>query len=466
MPLHLYNTLSKKREAFSADGPVGLYSCGPTVYASPQIGNLRAYVFSDTLRRTLEAFGHTVTQVINITDVGHLTTDADAGEDKLQKSATQRGANVWDIARMFEDEFVSALSAMHCLAPHHLPRATEHIQEQADMIEALHKKGFTYVTDDGIYFDTSKDAHYGCLSGQHTEDKKTGARVVENMQKKHPADFALWKFCVGANATHAMRWENPLGIEGEGFPGWHIECSAMSAKYLGVPFHIHTGGVDHIPVHHENELAQTRGACGHTLAHIWMHCNFLTVEGGKMSKSLGNLFTLSDLATRGFSPADFRYLCLSASYQSQLDFTWTAMEGAKAGLLKLTRFAASCTEKAEGAGRVIPEKKEEALEAVGDNLNTPKLLAVMHSCADISSKADALATLYALDDIAGLNLKHAVTHSLPIAPTAEQKTALTKRAAFRQEGDYAAADVIREDFLKEGIRIEDGPQGSQTLYKA
>ena len=288
--LQLWNTRTRALEPFVPLRPplVGMYSCGPTVYGALTLGNWRKYVNDDVLDRTLRFLGYTVTHVTNITDVGHLVGDGDVGDDKVEREATKRAKTAWDVAREYEQLFVDGLEAFHIHRPEALPRATDHIPEQIALIEELERKGFTYRTSDGIYFDTAAFPTYGALSGQKLEEKEAGARVEVNSEKRHASDFALWKFSPEGTQRH-MEWPSPWGI---GFPGWHIECSAMSVQYLGQPFDIHTGGVDHIPVHHENEIAQSEAATGVPLARCWVHSEFLLVDGGRMGKSLGNGYTI------------------------------------------------------------------------------------------------------------------------------------------------------------------------------
>ncbi|MEK9131139.1 MAG: cysteine--tRNA ligase, partial [Patescibacteria group bacterium] len=330
--IHLYNTLTRQEDDFQPikPGHVGIYSCGPTVYGFAHIGNLRAFTIADVLCRTLRANGLEVKQVMNITDVGHLVGDGDDGEDKMIVAMKREGKSAWDIAKFYTDAFFHDVALINIVPATEYPRATEHIAEQIAMLKDLEKNGFTYRTSDGIYFDTSKLPDYGKLSRQKSEDKKAGARV-DLGEKKNATDFALWKFSP-MNEKREMEWDSPWGV---GFPGWHLECSAMSKKYLGVPFDIHTGGVDHIAVHHENEIAQTQGVDGVLEANVWMHNEFLTVDGGKMSKSLGNLYVMQDVRDHNIDPLALRYLFLVAHYRTKLNFTWEALEGAQNALHKL-----------------------------------------------------------------------------------------------------------------------------------
>lgn len=372
--MKLYNTLSRSKEEFIPikPGKAGMYSCGPTVYNYAHIGNMRTYVFMDVLRRTLEAYGYKVKSVMNITDVGHLTSDADEGEDKMARAAQEQKKTPWEIAQYYTDVFFKDLQALNIKRPNLTPKATEHIKEMLDFVQALAARGYGYETDDGIYFDISKFPDYGKLSGNDLEAQLAGARVEVNQQKRHPADFALWK---KAPKEHIMQWESPWGM---GYPGWHIECSAMSRKYLGDTFDLHTGGVDHIPVHHENEIAQSEALLGHPAVHYWMHGEFMMVDGGKMSKSLGNTYTISDLISRGYSPLAFRYLCLNAHYRSKLNFTWEAMSGAQVSYIRLLEgaYRHKNAPSSPQAALLAQDAWEQFLEAAGDDLNIPKALGV------------------------------------------------------------------------------------------
>ena len=323
MAIYLYNTLTRNRDLFESiqEGKVHMYSCGPTVYWFAHVGNLRTYIFSDILHRLFLYHGFDVVFVMNITDVGHLTDDADAGEDKMLLAMRREGKTAYEIAQFYTNSFFEDLGRLHILPASIYPRATDHIKEQVEMIRSLEQNGFTYRTSDGIYFDTSRLTSYGMLSRQRAEEKQTGIRVNIG-EKRSGTDFALWKFSP-TDKQREMEWDSPWG---KGFPGWHIECSAMSKKYLGIPFDIHTGGVDHIAVHHENEIAQTQGAQGCLEARFWMHADFLQVDGGKMSKSLGNLYTLDDLEKKGIHPLAYRYFVLQAHYRSKLNFTFEGLQ--------------------------------------------------------------------------------------------------------------------------------------------
>ncbi|GBD34803.1 Cysteine--tRNA ligase [bacterium HR35] len=458
MDLYLFNTLTRKKEKFRPlkDKIVTMYNCGPTVYERPHIGNLRAYIFADTLRRTLEYNGYKVKQIINITDVGHLTSDADTGEDKIEKSAREKRKTAWEIARYFEKLFKEDIKKLNIKTPFKFPRATEHIKEMIELIKILEKKGYTYKISDGIYFDTSKFKNYGELSGLKKKQLLAGARVEFNPEKRNPTDFALWKFSP-KDVKRQMEWPSPWGI---GFPGWHIECSAMSMKYLGKTIDIHTGGIDHIDVHHTNEIAQSEAATGKKFVNYWLHVNFLRVEGEKMSKSLGNIITLEDIEKRGFHSLAYRYLVLTAHYRSEMNFTWQAMESAQNAynllLETISSFKLSVNlHKSASVQRSSVSK--EILKIINDDLDTPRLIAklweVLRSDEDLGYKK--IFVLEA-DKVLGLKLKEFLQkQKLP----AEIKKKILLREKLRREGKWQEADKIREEVLKAGYKVEDTKQG-------
>ena len=336
--MKLYNTLTKQLEPFTPQDPARttVYTCGPTVYDYPHIGNWFTFIRYDILVRTLMANQQTVAWVMNITDVGHLVSDADDGEDKLEKGAKREGKTAWDIAKFYGDYFVNAIDRLNFVKPTHLPRATDHIQEQIELIRLLESKGFTYQIDDGIYFDTSKFPTYGDFAQLDLDELQAGARVEHNPQKHQPTDFALWKFSP-SDAQRDMEWDSPWG---KGFPGWHLECSAMSMKYLGETLDIHSGGIDHIPVHHTNEIAQSEAATGKPFAHYWMHTNHILINDEKIAKSTGNGITLEDIEGKGFSMEDLRLHVLESHYRSQSRFSWDSLAAAHNRLLDYKAMAA------------------------------------------------------------------------------------------------------------------------------
>jgi cysteinyl-tRNA synthetase len=374
--MRLYNTLTHTISEFEPlDGKiVKMYACGPTVYDYAHIGHLRKYIGDDILRRTLEREWE-VKHVMNVTDVGHLTSDADSGEDKMEKGAKKFGKTVLEVARLFEDDFLKSISLVNVLKPTVIARATEHIADQIALIEELVVKGFTYKTPQAIYFNVSKFPDYTKLSKQDLDDKIAGVRqeVVVDSQKKNPADFALWFFTTGKFANHVLRWSSPWG---EGFPGWHIECSAMAMRYLGPTIDIHTGGVDHISVHHTNEIAQSECATGQEFVRFFIHHEFLRVDGEKMSKSLGNIYTLKDLKDKGFSPLAFRYLTFQTHYRAEMNFTWEALVSATSALTKIYEAASIFTEIHKDADI---EYERDFFEALNHDLNMPKALSNLRS---------------------------------------------------------------------------------------
>ncbi len=456
MPLKLFNTFSRTVEEFQPLNPpkVGFYGCGPTVYDQAHIGNLRAYVFDDILRRTLIRDGYQVTFAMNITDVGHLTSDADEGEDKLEKGAKREKLSVWDVAEKYTALFKQDLAALNIAEPDQWLRATDNIPEQIALIQKLEQKGFTYRTSDGMYYDTSKFKNYGKLARLNLEGQKEGARVEVNEEKRNPSDFALWKFSP-KEEKREMEWESPWGI---GFPGWAIECSAMSMKALGETFDIHTGGVDHIPVHHTNEIAQSEGATGKPFVKYWVHNEFLLVDDGKMAKSLGNAYTLDDLRQKGFSPLAFRYYCLGAHYRSKLNFTWAGMQASQTALDQLTVRAIALGD-ADGEGAVEYEQK--FFEAVNNDLATPQALAVMwdmlkSSVPDLMKKT----SLLRMDEILGLGLAVAKRETIDIP--IDVQVLLDERQEARLGKDWKKSDDLRKQIAAAGFSVKDTANGQDV----
>lgn len=432
------------------------------MYDRVHIGNLRAFTFEDVLQRVLMLEGYSVKRVMNITDVGHLVGDADDGADKMQQRATKIGKTAWEIAREYETSFREDIQALHILTPEFLPRATDHIQEQIELVQLLEAKGFTYRTSDGIYFDTAKLPAYGKLSGQKLEDKEAGARIEVNQEKRNGTDFALWKFSpVGEKRD--MEWESPWGI---GFPGWHLECSAMAVKYLGQPFDIHCGGVDHIAVHHENEIAQSEAAFEKPLANYWLHNEFITVDGQKMSKSLGNGYTLKDIQEHGLDPIAFRYFCLGAHYRSKLNFTWEALQAAQNALQKIQRWVMDYKKQATRAGESADEATlADFRAALQEDLNTSKTLALVHGLLSGSTLSPDVvyATLVKMDEVLGLGVANweAKEEVIP----AEIQTLFEARQAARASKQWAESDRLRDELKVQGWLVEDNVGGG-SLRKA
>lgn len=460
--LKLWNTLHRELETFVPVQPphVGIYNCGPTVYNPVTLGNWRAYLAVDVLHRVLTFDGYDVRHVMNITDVGHLVGDGDEGEDKVEREAAKRGMDAWQLARFHEQNFLRDMERVNMVTPNVLPRATEHIAEQIAIVKQLEDRGHTYRTSDGIYFDTSTLPSYGSLSGQRLEEKEAGARVVFNEEKRHGSDFALWKFSPAQDTgvKRQMEWESPWGI---GFPGWHIECSAMSVKYLGQPFDIHCGGMDLIPVHHENEIAQTVAATGSPLANYWLHNEFLLVDGGRMGKSQGNAYTLDDVIAKGFSPLAYRYFCFGAHYRSKLNFTWEGLEAASHALKKLSMLALTCL-----VG--TPADQDQAVlgnfrAALDADLNTPQALAVLWEFVKSPAPAQVKgATLLEMDRVLGLRLDTLIGSSPKEAPSMVVAKA-KERLKARQEKDWQRSDVLRDEIRALGWQIEDSGDGTYSL---
>ena len=433
------------------------------MYQRAHIGNLRAYVFEDVLRRTLEHIeGFQVKHVMNITDVGHLVGDEDEGEDKIEKSSRETGKSAWEIAKKYEALFFQDLEQINVEKPSVTPRATEHIPEQIELIKTLEEKGFTYQISDGIYFDTSKLPSYGQLSRQMLDEKQEGARVQINKEKRNPTDFALWKFSTPytlhptPSAKRQMEWPSPWGI---GFPGWHVECSAMSRKELGQPFDIHCGGVDHIPVHHENEIAQSEAAYGIPFVKHWMHVEFLMVEGQKMSKSLNNTFTLDNMRSAGIDPRALRLFFLGASHHTKQNFTWETIKGAQNAFTKLERAVRSWKEPENG----LAQYEERFTKALENDLNTPEALAVLWEMVDSEhDAASKSASFLFMDKVLGLGLDDAVSN--PILIPLDIKKIADDRWEARSKGDWTASDRLRDELSNKGWSVNDGKDG-YTLEK-
>ncbi len=459
MAIFLTNTLGRAKQEFTpiADGKVGIYTCGLTVYGRGHVGNFRAFIFADVLRRMFEASNYAVTHVINITDVGHLVGDGDVGEDKMEVSSKKTGESAWDIAAKFTQLYHDDARKLNLLVPHVEPKATDHIAEQIALVEKMEAKGFTYLTTDGVYFDTSKLADYGKLSGQKLDEKEDGARVTVNTEKRNPSDFALWKFSM-TDAQRQMEWESPWG---KGFPGWHLECSAMSEKYLGVPFDVHTGGVDHIAVHHENEIAQTAAASDALEANYWLHNEFVLIDGGKMSKSLGNVYTLDDIAAKGLDALAYRYFVLGAHYRTQLNFTWEAVTAAQNALNKLVDTVRGWDKPSTpDAARVAA-----FMERAQDDLDTAQGLAMLWDVVhDDALPTDVkAATVLAFDDVLGLALEDVVARPVRVSDDAQKL--IDERVKARDAKDWTRSDALRDQLADMGYRVEDTAEGQRIREK-
>ncbi|HOJ10552.1 MAG TPA: cysteine--tRNA ligase [Clostridiales bacterium] len=467
--MKVYNTLTRKKEEFESiqSGKVRIYSCGPTVYNYAHVGNLRTYVFMDILRRVLKYEGYEFKHVMNITDVGHLVSDADEGEDKLVKTAKEQKKSPWEIADYYTRIFFEDIDSLNIERPEIIAKATEHIKEMLEFVEGLVEMGYGYETSDGIYFDIGKFEGYGKLSGINLEEQLAGARVNVNEEKRHPADFALWK---KAPKGHIMQWPSPWGM---GYPGWHIECSAMGRKYLGDFFDIHTGGVDHIPIHHENEIAQSEALLGKPAVKYWMHGEFLLVDNGKMSKSLGNTYTIADLKKKGFSSLAYRYFCLNAHYRNKLNFTWEAMKAAQVSYDRFLEGALAHKKAINSVpSEVIAAFKKEFEEAITDDLNIPKALGIAWNVVRYDSKSKELYDLLMeFDNVLGLGIDKAEEKALDegkgsydeLSP--EIQELIDKRQKARKEKSWKVADEIRDKLKDMGILLEDTPQGVKAVKR-
>ena len=456
MKIYFYNTLSKEKQEFQPlkGKEVRMYTCGPTVYYFAHIGNLRAYLFMDTLRRVLKYNGYTLKHVMNITDVGHLVSDADEGEDKMLKAARRENKDPYEIANFYMNAFLKDIDKLNIDKPEIIARATEHIDVMEQYVKKIIENGYTYQTEDTIYFDTSKLKNYGILSGKKVEEQKAGARVDFDDNKKNISDFALW---IKAPENHIMKWDTFFG---KCYPGWHLECSAMGYKYLGEEFDIHTGGIDHIPIHHENEIAQAQGFCGKIPARFWMHVNFLTVNGGKMSKSLNNLYTLEDLKEKGYEPLTYRMFNFTSNYRNKINFTWEAMDAAK---IALNRLREGYLKHAEGTA-TIDEKELEELEnrfheAINDDLNMPVAMSVVWDIIKNPNKSkDFQKLLLKFDEVLGLNLKNYQKVESEI-PEEDQKL-VEERNEARKNKNWAESDRIRDILMAKGYTVKDGKEGT------
>lgn len=466
--LRLYNTASRSVELFTL--PVGhdavrIYCCGPTVYHFAHIGNLRTYIFEDILRRGLQYFGFPVKHVVNITDVGHLTSDEDSGEDKMEKGAARTGKSVWEVADFYTQAFLKDIAHLNILQPSVWCKATDHIQEQIALVQKLESKGYTYCTSDGVYFDSSKFPRYADFAKLDIEGLQDGARI-DMGEKRNPTDFALWKFSP-ADTKRAMEWPSPWGI---GFPGWHIECSAMAQKHLGETLDIHCGGTDHIRVHHTNEIAQSECANDKPFARFWMHGEFLRMgDSAKMSKSSGEFLTLDVLIREGFHPMEYRLLALTSHYRNYLNFSFEALENARDSLRSLRKK----TDPLMGQGGSIGSSKardwqEKFREAIGDDLNTPKALGILNlMLKDDLQDYEKSALVRDFDQVLGLGLGEPLTvvREAATVDSAKVEALLAERTAARKNKDFKTSDRIRDELAAMNVMIKDGPQGTAWEVK-
>jgi len=458
--IKLYNTLTRKKQKFVPikKGRVGIYSCGPTVYWNQHIGHMYAYAQWDVLVRFLRWEGYKVKWVMNITDVGHLTSDEDTGEDKMEKGAKREGLTVWQIAEKYIAQFLESMDLLNISRPDVLCRATEHISQQIELIKKIEARGFTYRTKIGLVFDTSKFPDYPKFARLNLKKQLPGARLEVDPEKKSPWDFYLWIY---GRPNHIMQWDSPWG---RGFPGWHIECTAMSTYYLGSQFDIHTGGKEHIPVHHTNEVAQGYGAFGRQTANFWLHNDWLTVKGEKMSKSLGNIYTVQDLVTKGYHPLSFRYLILNSHYRTGLDFTWEALEGAQKAYFRLLDFVRRWQEEGNSKrkdNKLAKKFKDQFRKYLEDDLNIPGALAVVWDLTKSPlPPTNKLDLIFDFDKVLGLKLKEEAERKIIIPEEIEEL--VEKREELRRQKRWAQADEIRQEIKKRGWKIEDKPGGPEV----
>lgn len=466
--MQIYNSKNRKKELIIPinDKQILLYTCGPTVYDSPHIGNWACFLIWDLLVRTLKSEGYEVTRVMNITDVGHLVSDNDEGEDKIQKGANKEGITAWEVAKKYTDEFLAGMEYLHMIKPTYTTKATDYIKEQIRFIEDLEKKGFTYKISDGIYFNTGKFSNYDKFANLNIKDLKEGARVAINEEKINSTDFALWKFSP-KYGKRDMEWESPWGV---GFPGWHIECSAMALSMLGESIDIHTGGIDHIPVHHTNEIAQSEARNNKTYSKYWMHCNHMLIDDHKISKSLNNTYSLEDLRKRGFDADDFRLFVFQGHYKRESHFTWDNMQAIKNRLRRWRRISALIHQSTdEGNKPVVVDKIKSSLKkikkAFGDDLNTPLALKLLDDTLDTIDKLFIITPdvskefknlILCFEELSGINIGVGNISK-------EQESIIMKRFKLRSEKKWAESDVIREKLKNQNIAVED-KENKQRWY--
>ena len=460
MDIILYNTLTRKKETFKPieNKKAKIYSCGPTVYYFAHIGNLRAYLFMDTLRRVLKYNGYELTHAMNITDVGHLVSDADEGEDKMLKAARRENKDPYEIANFYTEKFLADIDSLNISKPEIICKATEHIKEMEHYVQEIIENGYTYETKNTIYFDTAKLDKYGILSNIKIEEQKAGARVDFDQEKKNTTDFALW---IKAPENHLMKWDT---FWGTCYPGWHLECSAMSRKYLGENFDIHTGGIDHIPIHHENEIAQSKGATGKIPSNYWMHCEFLLVNGGKMSKSLNNLYTLKDLEEKGYSPLDYRMFNFSSHYRNKINFTFEAMDAAKSALKRLKEGYKNHVQGNEIIEEnIVLDYENRFLQAINDDLNMPVAMSIVWEVIKNPNKSKQLAYLLKKFDIV-LGLKIDEEEQKVDLPE-EILELIEQRKQAREHKDWNKSDELRDLILTKGYIVKDSKEGMTVEKK-
>jgi len=458
LKIFFYNTLTKTKEEFKPleGNTVRIYTCGPTVYKDATIGNMKSYIFMDTLRRTLKYNGYDLKHAMNITDVGHLVSDGDEGEDKMVKAAKEEKKTPLEIAAFYTEKFLNDFDRLNIYRPEIICKATDHIKEMEEFVQKLLDNGYAYETSTAIYFDVSKLDQYGILSGIDLRNQKAGARVEIDEEKRNPYDFALW---IKAPENHIMKWESPWGLC---YPGWHIECSTMSNKYLGKVFDIHTGGIDLVPTHHENEIAQSKGCTGKVPARFWMHCEFLLIDGGKMSKSLGNAYLVQDIIDKGYEALAFKMMCFTSHYRNKLNFTWDALESSQNALNRLRDGYKKHSEVNEEIEQsIIEEYKTRFQEAINDDLNMPVAMSVIWDVVKNPSKSKQLADLLLdFDKVLGVDIQKEVEEKTLDLPE-EINELIEKRKQARANKDWALSDQIRDELKEKGYMVKDTKEGIQ-----
>ncbi|MBU3146595.1 cysteine--tRNA ligase [Clostridium sp. CF012] len=468
MSFYVYNTLTRNKEEFIPykEGKVGMYTCGPTVYNYAHIGNLRTYIFEDVLKKSLEYANYKVKHVMNVTDVGHLQSDGDEGEDKMALGASREHKTVWEIAKFYEDAFFEDCTKLNIKRPTIVCRATDHIQDMIDLIRKLEEKGYTYVSNGNVYFEIDKFPDYTKLADISIDELKAGSRIEIDPNKKNPLDFVLW-FTNSKFSNQIMQWESPWG---RGFPGWHLECSAMSIKYIGEYLDIHCGGIDHVAIHHTNEVAQSEGALGHKWVKYWMHAEFLVVDSGKMSKSTGDFLTVSKLEEEGYTPLDYRYFCLLSKYRKQLVFSFESLTDAKKGLKKLKERISSVLISVDENDVVSDEKiegyKEKFSTCISDDLNIANAFTVLFDVLkddELSNKEKAI-LIEDFDKVLSLDLMM-VEKGVPGIDEELINNLIIERAEARASKNWARADEIRNEFIAMNIELLDTKEGTTWKVK-
>ena len=459
MYIYLYNTLTRKKDKFDPidKKEVKIYSCGPTVYKDATIGNMRTNLLNDTLRRVLKYNGYELKHVMNITDVGHLVSDGDEGEDKMLKSAREEHKSPLEIAEHYTKLFFRDLERLNIETPEVVCKATDHIKEMLEMVQKIMKNGYAYETSTAIYFDVSKLDKYGILSGINLNDQKAGARVDIDPEKRNPYDFALW---IKAPANHLMKWDSPWGPS---YPGWHIECSAMSTKYLGEEFDIHTGGIDLVPTHHENEIAQNKGACGKNPAHYWIHGEYLLINGGKMSKSLGNTYLIDDIIARGYSPLAYRLFNYSCPYRGKLNFTWEGIESANTSLIRLREgYQKHLNGNSDISDEIIADMENRFHQAINDDMNMPLALSVVWEAVKYPEKSPKIAQLLKkFDTVLGIKIDEVQETKIP----QEILDLVEERKQARSDKNWSESDRLRDLIAEKGYIVKDMKDGTEVLKK-